>query len=139
MQDSARYPELFEWNGTIAPDRLQSWLQDRGLNLPQDLIELWEVTGGGELFETESILSPFADPHSGDDIDSVNEFHHSNGLAQQYLVFHVGTGLTTVRLIDGCYVTLNDIYQELSSFLTLDDWYIAEIRSEYAKRYNLNP
>ena len=138
MQDSDRHPKLFLWNDAIPANRLQAWLQDRNLKLPKDLIEFWEMTGGGELFETETILSPVCDIQFGDDIDSVNEFYHSQGMPQHYLVFHVGTGISAVRLTDGCYVYLNDSYQELSEFLTLDQWYITEIRSEYAGRYKLD-
>jgi len=138
MQDSVRHPKLFVWNGGIVGDRLNIWLQKHNLNLPEDLITLWEVTGGGDLFESETILSPFGDANLGDDIDSVNEFHYSQGMKRDYLVFHVGTGLSAVRLADSCYVYLNDSYQDLSEFLTLEEWYIAEIRSEYARRYHLD-
>jgi hypothetical protein len=128
MQDSEIYPKLFVWNGAILRDRLNIWLQKHNLNLPEDLIALWEVTGGGDLFESETILSLFGDAYLGDDIDSVNEFHYSQGMTRDYLVFHVGTGLSAVRLADGHYVTLTDNYQELSEFLSLDDWYVGEVR-----------
>jgi hypothetical protein len=128
MQDSERYPKRFVWNGAISRDRLNIWLQKHNLNLPEDLIALWEVTGGGDLFESETILSPFGDANLGDDIDSVNEFHYSQGMKQDYLVFHVGTGLSAVRLADGLYVTLTDNYQELTEFFSLDDWYVGEVR-----------
>lgn len=136
MQDAARHPQLFIWNGTIESNQLQVWLQEHQLNLPQDLIELWKQTNGGDLFESETILSPFGDDSLGDDIDSVNEFHYSQGMARKYLLFHLGTGLSAVRLTDGYYVKLDDNYQEIAEFQSLDDWYRDELRSEYGKRYN---
>lgn len=138
MQDSVRHPKLFVWNGGIVGDRLNIWLQKHNLNLPEDLIAFWEITGGGDLFESETILSPFGDTYLGDDLDSVNEFHYSQGMKQDYLVFHVGTGLSAVRLADGHYVTLRDNYQELSDFFSLDDWYVGEVRSQFANQYNLD-
>lgn len=119
-------------------DRLNIWLQKHNLNLPEDLIAFWQVTGGGDLFESETILSPFGDTYLGDDIDSVNEFHYSQGMKRDYLVFHVGTGLSAVRLADGHYVTLRDNYQELSEFFSLDDWYVGEVRSQFANQYHLD-
>ncbi|MFB2835063.1 hypothetical protein [Floridanema evergladense] len=59
-------------------------------------------------------------------------------MKRDYLVFHVGTGLSAVRLADGHYVTLTDNYQELSEFFSLDDWYVGEVRSQFAKRYKLD-
>lgn len=136
MQDAARHPQLFVWNGTIESNQLEVWLQEHQLNLPQDLIELWKQTNGGDLFESETILSPFGDDSLGDDIESVNEFHYSQGMAREYLLFHLGTGLSAVRLSDGYYVKLDESYQEIDQFQTLDDWYRDELRSEYGKRYN---
>lgn len=138
MQDSERYPKLFVWNGAISRDRLNIWLQKHNLNLPEDLIAFWEVTGGGDLFESETILSPFGDTYLGDDIDSINEFHYSQAMKRDYLVFHVGTGLSAVCLADGHYVTLRDNYQELFEFFSLDDWYVEEVRSQFANQYKLD-
>lgn len=137
MQDAARHPQLFVWNSAIESNQLEVWLQEHQLNLPQDLIQLWKHTNGGELFETETILTPFGDESLGDDIDSVNEFHYSQGMSKIYLLFHLGTELSAVRLTDGYYVTLDERYQEIAQFQSLDDWYRDELRSEYGKRYNL--
>ncbi|VXD15692.1 conserved hypothetical protein [Planktothrix serta PCC 8927] len=137
MQDAARHPQLFVWNGTIESNQLEVWLEEHQLNLPQDLIELWKRTNGGDLFESETILSPFGDDSLGDDIESMNEFHYSQGMAKNYLLFHLGTGLSAVRLTDGYYVKLDESYQEIDQFQTLDDWYRDELRSEYGRRYNL--
>lgn len=137
MQDAARYPQLFVWNGAIESNQLEVWLQEHQLNLPQDLIELWKQTNGGDLFESETILSPFGDDSLGDDIEGVNEFHYSQGMSKNYLLFHLGTGLSAVRLTDNYYVKLDESYQEIAQFQSLDDWYRDELRSEYGKRYNI--
>jgi hypothetical protein len=60
-QDSSRRPELFVWNGSLSKERIEKWLEERQLKLPEDLVELWQETGGGELFESETILGPFGD------------------------------------------------------------------------------
>jgi len=138
MQDAARHPQLFVWNGAIESNQLEAWLQEHQLNLPQDLIELWKRTNGGDLFESETILSPFGDDSLGDDIEGVNEFHYSQGMSKKYLLFHLGTGLSAVRLTDGYYVKLDESYQEIAQFQSLDDWYRDELRAEYGKRYNQN-
>ncbi len=56
VADSLRYPKLFDWNGPVERERLEQWLNDRGLKVPHDLEELWARTGGGEAFEGETIL-----------------------------------------------------------------------------------
>lgn len=137
MQDAARHPQLFVWNGAIESNQLEVWLQEHQLNLPQDLIELWKQTNGGDLFESETILSPFGNDSLGDDIESVNEFHYSQGMSKSYLLFHLGTGLSAIRLSDGYYVKLDESYQEIAQFQSLDDWYRDKLRAEYGRRYNL--
>lgn len=137
--DAAQHPELFQWNGSIPEQRLLRWLKDRALVVPEDLLRLWTTTGGGELFETETLLAPNRSTDPGSDLDSVNQLHWESGLPTKYLIFSVGAfGLSAIRLADGNYVLLDDEgYSELSEFTDLADWYSSTIRSEYAQRYGL--
>jgi len=45
--------------------------------------------------------------------------------------------LSAVRLTDNYYVKLDESYQEIDQFQSLDDWYRDELRAEYGKRYNI--
>lgn len=138
-RDADLRPNLFFWNGPIAPERLESWLVERRLEIPGDLFEFWLVTGGGDIFETETILGPFGDVSMGDDVDSANLFYHEQGLPANCLLFHTGMGgLSAVRLSDNVYLLLDETnYHELKRFASLEDWYERLPREEYAERYGL--
>lgn len=73
-------------NGSIPKERLDEWFRQRDLEVPSELAELWQETGGGNLFESETILGPFGDVLTGDDVDSVNEVHRGRGLNRGYLI-----------------------------------------------------
>jgi hypothetical protein len=138
-QDSIRRPELFAWNGPIAVADLDDWLNIRHLRVPDDLRELWQETGGGEMFESESILAPFGSEELGDDVDGVNRLHRDRGLPSGYLIFHVsGVGVSAVRLANQCFVLIDeDDYAERAEFESLEDWYDSMIRAEYVQTYGL--
>jgi hypothetical protein len=78
LQDSHRRPELFNWFGPIAAPRLSNCLKEHGFDAcPAELFLLWERTGGGNLFESETILGPFGDPALGDGLVPTNRALHS--------------------------------------------------------------
>jgi len=137
LADAHQREDLFHWLGPIEPGGLKSWLAHQQLEVPDDLFALWTATGGGDMFESETILAPFGDPTLADDVTSVNEFHRRRGMSPAYLLFHVGLGLTAIRLADGRIVELApDTYQEKQEFPSLASWYDS-IRSELAARYGL--
>jgi hypothetical protein len=68
------------------------WAADHRLTLPKDLMLLWLTTGGGGLFESETILGPFADPVLADDVESVNDAARVGGLSTDYVIIHKGLG-----------------------------------------------
>lgn len=140
-QDAKLRPSLFFWNGGIEPERLENWLKERQLEIPRDLHEFWMMTGGGDIFESETILGPFGDSAMQDDVDSVNQIYHHKGLPMNYLIIHVGLGgLTAVSLLDQQYVSLDEEhYQEFNRYKNLEDWCRYLIRAEYADRYGLEP
>jgi len=136
MDDYSRAPHLFYWLGGIPRSDLYDWMAQRKISLPDDLVDLWHELGGGDLFESETILSPFGSSALGDDIQGVNELHFRQGLSPEYLLFHKGLYLSAVRLADGKYVALFDSYVPFKEYSSLEDWY-SDLRSEYAALYGL--
>ena len=47
--------------GEVQEPQLRRWLSENGLNLPEDFVAFLELTGGGDLFESETILGPYGD------------------------------------------------------------------------------
>jgi hypothetical protein len=136
QQDQSRRPELFLWNGPLARERLDEWARQRGLDLPDELLQFWQTTGGGQVFESETILGPFADPQLGDDVDSVNEIHRGRGMDSGYLIVHIGTELTAIRLSDKKWVVLDQrTYAEIAEYDSFECWYTRVLRAEFAARY----
>jgi hypothetical protein len=139
QEDQSRRPELFAWNGPVARERLDEWARQRRLDLPDELLQFWQTTGGGELFESETILGPFGDPQLGDDVDSVNELHRGRGMDSRHLIVHVGSELTAIRLSDKRWVVLDqNTYAELDEYDSFESWYKRVLRAEFAVRYGLS-
>ncbi len=110
--------------------------------LPSDLIELWEVTGGGDVFE-ETIYRPTVPslPSAGfvaDDIESLNARHAAAGNLYGLYIFTDGTFLSAVRLHDQEFVTLRRDHVVEDSFPSLDEWYLHTLRAEFGKKYGLD-
>ena len=101
---------------------------------------MWCELGGGEMFESETILSPFGEKDLADDVDSVNEFHWNQGMPSDYLIFHTGIGgLTVVKLREGKYASVDENkYLIERNFDSIAEWYCETIRKEYSLRYRLN-
>lgn len=132
-------PELFDINGPIDPKSLARWARDKKFRIPRELVWLWEKTGGGVFFETETILSPFSTQESGDDIQSVNTYHYKNGMPQNYIIFHIGVGgLSVVDKESGYYHQIDEkTYKSTSVYNSLESWYKKAIRTNYVYRYGL--
>jgi hypothetical protein len=139
-QDQAQRPELFLFARPISESELDAWLRERNLIIPADLKKFWCETGCGEMFESETILSPSGLPALADDIDSVNTFHRQQGMPNNYLIFHTGIGLSIVTIPDGQYASIQEggSYTIQQTFSSLADWYSGLIRCEYAFRYGLD-
>jgi len=79
LSDGKKYPNAIWWFGAIDGIELEKWITDKKLNVPSDLKQLWIQTGGGELFESEYILSPF--PYRVySDFDDENQKYQSLGM-----------------------------------------------------------
>jgi hypothetical protein len=136
LRDALERPDLFHWNGPIDSTALDAWLQLHGMDrCPRDLRRFWEATGGGDLFETETILGPFGKVEWGDDVLGQNEVDRDGRLTKSRLVFarddHGFGGV--VDLDSGQYLGA----AAGESFRSLDDWYVSTLRNEYAARYGL--
>jgi hypothetical protein len=105
---------------------------------PNDLLVFWQETGGGDVFETETILGPLGDPQMGDDIATVNHALRSDGMPARFLVFHAGLLMSAVDTEAGDYVELEpSSFRVLRRFASLDEWYRGTLRKEYGERYGL--
>ncbi len=138
--DARLRPDLFHWNGRMDSAGLRAWL---AVNpwlgpCPSDLLVFWQETGGGDLFETETILGPSGNPQIGDDIASVNLAMRSRGMPARFLVFHTGLLMSAVDTEVGDYVELeSSSFHVLRRFASLDEWYETTLRKEYRQHYGL--
>jgi hypothetical protein len=137
LKDSMLRPNLFIWRGPLPITDLEEWALQRSVNVPADLVQLWSVKGGGDLFETESILQPFGAPEY-DQIDSVSETFWKRGLSPDYFVFHTGLWDSVFRKSDGAVFSLRsrDLTQMLP-FRDLNDWYSQNLRQPFAEKYGI--
>jgi hypothetical protein len=139
LEDFQIRPDLFHFIGPPLKTQLEAWVRNCGYSVPDDLLQLWSETGGGEIFESETILAPFTTRNLGDDVDSVNAFHQRRGMPPDNLIFHVGIGgLSVVSKGSGRYASLSEeTYEERRQFSSLSDWYLSLVHAEYAARYGL--
>lgn len=146
LEDSKRNPGAFCWFGTIPSDELEAWIKRSGIKLPADLLEFWRVTGGGELFESETILRPDVPSRpnasfiAGDDTVAANEGHRANGTPDHFLVFQTGAFFSAIDLRTMEFVTLDEskTYAITARFASLEEWYVHTLRAEFASRYGLD-
>jgi hypothetical protein len=133
-QDVRSAPGAFDWQGSSDVSRVMEWLEASGRRVPEDLITLWAQTGGGDMFETEEVLSPTAtDDH---DLEAVNRRLWAAGLAEELLVFHRGLYLTAVDASERIVRVDPDRLEPVGFFASIGDWY-ADLRGEYARSYGL--
>ena len=139
-QDAHARPDLFRWNGQMDSATLRAWLErNQWLGpCPSDLLAFWQQTGGGDVFETETILGPLGDPRLGDDIASVNREMRKRGMPERFVVYHSGSSMSAIDTLKGDYVELAPSYfRVLRRFISLDDWYCSTLRKEFGERYDL--
>jgi hypothetical protein len=145
LKDAETRPDLFAWFGAIERGHIELWLRSLSFVVPHDLLDFWTKTGGGDLFEGETIFRPTQIPStkpyfiSGDDIDTANQYRIPKRVSLSYLVFHEGIFLSALRLADRKLVTLGEEHEETAVFSDLDDWYLRAVRKEVASHYGLIP
>jgi hypothetical protein len=139
-EDALAHPLLFQWFGVSEPE-FEVWLAALPLRVHPGLVEFWRRTGGGDMFESETILGPLVTEES-DNVLKMNEYHWSKGLPRDMLIFHTGLNMSASfvdqrrhrnRLIS----FKPDSYNVEKSFDTFNAWYQENLRSEYAERYGL--
>jgi hypothetical protein len=136
-EDAARRPDIFLFNGPILSAPLDDWLGTRKLIVPDDLKEVWQETGGGIIFESETILGPYGNRGLGENVDGENEFHRQKGMPIDWLLFHTGFQLKAVKMSTGEYACLREgSYEVTEMYGSFAGWY-AMIRKELASRYGL--
>jgi|ERR1035438_6721827 hypothetical protein len=144
LQDAQGVPGVFYPFGAIPAAELREWLRQNALVLPSDLIELWEVTGGGDIFDSETVFRPTVPsiPNTcfvEDDIEGRNAAHAAKGKPSGLYIFQQGAFLSAIRLSDQKFVTLTKDYAVEDSFGSLDDWYVCTLRAEFGQEYGLAP
>src|SRR3954470_22972690 len=142
LQDAERVPRVFLPFGAIPEAEIKRWLRHSGLVLPSDLIELWQLTGGGDVFDSETIFRPTVAsvPNSRfveDDVEGRNAAHAEKGKPEELYIFQQGVFLSAVRLSDQNFVTLTEDYVVEQSFLSIGEWYVRTLRPQFGERYGL--
>lgn len=142
LRDAAAAPDVFRWNGAVGLQALRDWLAEKGWPVPADLLEFWQVTGGGEIFESELLLPPVASPGARYGVGAVTAWYRHHGLGKDLVVFHQGFGLTAVNVVTGTYVYFDSDVETLritAEYVSMNHWYAETVRSEYGDRYGLPP
>lgn len=142
LQDGRDPRGHFHWYGAIDEARLDEWLRENDLQgkLPEDLIALWAATGGGDYFESETILGPYGDSYHGEDVLGQREFLKGRGLASYLLPFATGVFMAAVDLRTRDIVSLDSRTLEVvETFPSVDEWYRNTARREFAPFYGLPP
>jgi hypothetical protein len=130
-------PSVFVWNGPIDRQAIDEWLLKHAWTLPSDLVDFWAITGGGEVFESETFLRPAVSSDGEDEVAQMTGWCAARGIPSGLVVFHEGLGFTAVRCDDRTYVSLGTDLRVIRTFKSLDDWYTCVLRAEYATRYGL--
>ena len=78
-------------------ETFEVWLAALPLRAHTGLVDFWRRTGGGEVFERETLLGPLAVDES-DNVLKMTEHHRSRGLPAGLLLFHIGVCLSASSL-----------------------------------------
>jgi hypothetical protein len=141
--DAEAHPEHFFWFGAIDRSWVESWIKTSHFEIPEDLLDFWSRTGGGDCFDSETFFRPTTlkstAPYfiEGDDFSSADSLRVRNGMPNSYLAFHDGLHISAIRRSDRAYVSLSKRYEALYVSADFDDWYQRTLRSEFAERYGL--
>jgi hypothetical protein len=140
FDDSKNRPELFIWNGKIEFMELKNWLSKNNWEkINEELFNFYLKTGGGTIFESETILGPYGNRTLGDDLVSMNQYYINLGMSKNWLLFHIGLFSSSLDLDnDEIIVFDKSSFKILFEFKTFSDWYDKFLRQEYYERYNLD-
>ena len=137
LRDSKLRPDLFSWTCSILLSDIEQWESEQAITVPEDLKQIWSLRGGGELFESETVLQPLGSPED-DLVIPRSKWLWGKGLESSHYVFHEGLYVSVFQSAEESFVSLNSTdFRQIGSFQTLDDWYLHTLRAEYADRYGL--
>ena len=115
-----------------------------GMQPPDDLVAFWRRFGGGDLFESETILLPtirdtaLLTTMKGDNVETVTALQRTARPNLQGAVFHTGCRTSTF-LTGNVFLVFDESDKLICSFNDLDSWYAAVPRKEFAQRYGHGP
>jgi len=116
---------FFEYN-PVDKNVLFKELKKYNFSFPNELIHLWLELGGGDLFETYSILHPV---HSeldwADDMITHNEYALSLGFDNEYFIFARDAGESAAfhKKNHKIVVFENQTFRKLKSYENITDWF----------------
>jgi hypothetical protein len=139
LNDAKLRPELFVWAGMAEPARIAGWVQQQGWRVPDDLIELWVRTGGGDFFESETLFAPFSNLFAQDNLEIVNSSLWSRGMPKDLLAIHDGMQFTALVISSAQYAFVDEeSFRIKQLFANLDSWYLTGIRPLFEEKYCLD-
>jgi hypothetical protein len=144
FQDAKLDRQVFFDFNPIPQEELDDWLRRTGLTLPPDLLEFWRLTGGGDIFDIETVRRPTVPTPPNqcfveDDIEGVNAWAEEKGKSADLYIFSTGEFDSAIRLSDQKYVILyKDSFTVRETFDSFDEWYLY-LRAEFGELYNLPP
>ena len=139
-EDALLRPDVFHWFGVDRAE-FETWLTALRLRVHPGLVSFWRRTGGGDLFETETLLGPMASDES-DNVLKVSESYWRRGLSPDLVLFHTGLCLSASsvdmrRHRNRLVVLKPESFEVAQWFDTFNAWYQNTLRCEYAERYGL--
>lgn len=143
LEDAQLRPQIFCSFNAIPEPELNDWLRRADLVLPTDLVEFWRLTGGGDIFDSETILRPSVSttPNASfaeDGIEQMNAAAAQEGKPADLYLFAIGTFRSAIRMSDQKYITLkHGGYIVDKSFNSFNQWYVEVLRAEFGTRYGL--
>ncbi len=129
--DIKKYPTILFPFGRIGAAELKKELNNYNFKFPSELVDIWSEFGGGDFFQTETILYPYQNEHI-DNIVDVNNFLIKEGMPVKYFAFHIGRGEVTAFLKEDNNRIVNlkrDSWQETYHYSSFKDWF-ADLRME---------
>ena len=138
LHDSAARPGVFFWFGALPASQIEDWERENSICVPADLKTLWSLKGGGDLFESETILQPFGSAEY-DLIDPVTQVYRERGLSDEFRMFQTGCVESVFRISDGALFSLvnPDENCQMIQHADLEQWYKSTIRKLFAGKYDL--
>ena len=83
--------------------------------------EFWATTGGGEIFETETLFKPLVPSAAEEGVEFATDWHTHRGMPLGLVVFHEGLEVSAVRCTDGMYLTLGADAQIARQFRSFEE------------------